>query len=147
MLMIIFKLHIHHTIFPRMWAVIAKLPTKQRPEYINSGRRNCKIVQGAEINRGNAHLPGTIGWSRRTWRVRLARKWLDSLNQFQGLEKQVMVDLRMLCSLEAHADSSRNVSPPGGEIENLFLQAPCSEFNHRFFCSFIHSSFHSTNTY
>lgn len=30
MLMIIFTLHIHDTIFPRMWGVIGKFPSKSR---------------------------------------------------------------------------------------------------------------------
>lgn len=52
------------------------------------------------------------------------------------------------CCLEVHAISSRSRSPSRGEIENLFLQASCSEISKLFFCSFIHASLiHSFNKY
>lgn len=127
MFVTVFKLYIHNTTSPQIWAVIAKISRQTKTAVDNSSRRDFKIVQGGKINRGNAQMPGTSGWSRLIWRILLARQWLDSLKQFQGFEKQV--DLRILCSLEAWAISSWSMSPPGGKIEHLFLQASCSEFN------------------
>lgn len=72
MLVIILKLHMHDTIFPGMWAVIAKLPSNPKLEETNSSRRDFMIVP-VTVNRGNDHLLGTIGWSRPIWRVILAR--------------------------------------------------------------------------
>lgn len=49
MLMIVFKLHIHDTIFPRMRAVIATFPSKSRLQQRNSSWRDLRLFKGGKL--------------------------------------------------------------------------------------------------